>query len=65
MQSKIMWSVRCKECKTDLEDQYLTRDEFDKFLEVETCGECGGKLFKPLGVGAVKFNCSGMTKRGT
>ena len=60
-----MWDIKCKGCGTSLESPYLTRDDFDKFLKEETCGECGGEIVKTLGCGAVMFNSSGFTKRST
>jgi ribosomal protein S27E len=63
-QSKIMWQIKCKDCGTVLEDPYMTRDDFEKFLEEEKCGECGGEIVQPLGVGAVFFKSSGFTRRG-
>lgn len=60
-----MWDIECEACRAQLESQWLTRSEFEKFLEEETCGVCGGKIRKSFGVGRVFFNGSGYTKRST
>ena len=64
MESKKLYAVKCKDCKEEFDEVYLTYTDFQKFLEETKCPECGGQLIQPVGFGAGRFRGRGFTKRG-
>jgi predicted nucleic acid-binding Zn ribbon protein len=51
-----------EDCKTELQAR-CTYDELQQLIKTDKCPECGADIRRHYGLGGIKFNGTGFTRR--